>query len=60
MSIPDEEHVTPPQEQDALEAAASQVDYYFPVEVVVVGGGATEMKEDILQDVWNALYRALG
>ncbi|MEJ8672860.1 hypothetical protein WKI71_44400 [Streptomyces sp. MS1.AVA.1] len=36
MSIPDEEHVSPPPDQDTL-AVASQVDYYFPVEVVVVG-----------------------
>ncbi|MFJ7073477.1 hypothetical protein [Streptomyces sp. NPDC098781] len=59
MSIPDEEPVPAPQDPDTL-VAESQVDYYFPVEVVLVGDSTQEMKDDIVQDVWNALYRALG
>ncbi|MEU0740846.1 hypothetical protein [Streptomyces sp. NPDC006134] len=59
MSHPDEEQAYPLQAQDTA-AAAPHADYYFPVEVVMAGDIPEETKNDIVQEVWNALHRALS
>jgi hypothetical protein len=50
----------PGSEAALASAAGADVDYYFPVHVVMVGDIGEETKQEIEGRIWDALYAALG